>query len=489
MKRILMIGLSLSIIVIIIPGSKSISIKPTAEKPNIVFIIGDDISWNDFACYGNPDVKTPNIDQLSANGQMYMNTYLTASSCSPSRTSIISGRYPHNTQAAELHTPLPASLTTFPEVLHEAGYYTAQAGKWHMGDPAMEGFDKIVTDGKLNGDGAEEYWVNLLQGRPKDQPFFMWMAAIDAHRIWGPNQFSGTHDPDQITFIPPFMVDSANTRKDFAQYYDEVYRFDYYIGEVVKELKAQGVYDNTLILVMADNGRPFPRCKTRVYDSGMKTPFVIHWPAGIKSKGLVDALVSVIDIAPTFLQVAGLQSPESFQGRSFDKLFKNRKQEFRNYAFSEHNWHDFEALERMVVNEQYLYVLNERPQLSNEGPADSNNGLSFLDLLDRRDRGQLTFAQTDVFVTPRPVEELYDKVADPYQLNNLASTPEKQEALQLMRGIMQQWRDITGDYTPEKLTPDQFERFSGKKKAGEWERGEMPGQKTGAVEINEGGPF
>jgi len=491
MKRKLLLIIPFFITAIFVTGFKLIKQKPTTEKPNIVFIIGDDISWNDFGCYGNPDVKTPNIDQLAANGQIYTNTYLTASSCSPSRTSIISGRYPHNTQSAELHTALPASLATISEELQKAGYYTAAAGKWHMGDPAKEGFDKIVTDGKLNGDGGEEYWVNLLQERPGDQPFFMWMAAIDAHRIWGPNQFSGTHKPEDITFIPPFMVDSINTRNDFSQYYDEVYRFDYYIGEVVKELKTQGVYDNTLILVMADNGRPFPRCKTRVYDSGMKTPLVIHWPEGIKSKGRgrVDALVSVIDIAPTFLQIAGLQSPASFQGKSFDKLFNNRKQEFRNYAFSEHNWHDFEALERMVVNDRYLYVLNERPQLSNEGPADSNRGLSFLDLLDRRDRGELTFAQTDVFVTPRPVEELYDRIEDPYQLNNLASTPEKQEALQQMRNIMQQWRQVTGDYTPENITPDRFERFSGKQREGEWTRGEMPGEKSGAVEINEGGPF
>ncbi|MFW5761899.1 MAG: sulfatase, partial [Cyclobacteriaceae bacterium] len=324
MKRILLIVVSIVIAAFTTSAFKFFYFTKAAEKPNIVFIIADDISWNDFGCYGNPDVQTPNIDQLAASGQIYTNTYLSASSCSPSRTSIISGRYPHNTQAAELHSPLPASLVTFPAELKKAGYYTAQAGKWHMGDSPKEGFDKIVLDVKLNGDGGEEYWVNLLKERPKDQPFFMWMAAVDAHRIWGPNQFSGTHKPEDITFIPPFLVDSINTRKDFAQYYDEVYRFDYYIGEVVKELKSQGVYDNTLILVMADNGRPFPRCKTRVYDSGMKTPFVIHWPAGIKSKGQVDALVSAIDIAPTFLQIAGLQSPESFQGKSFDKLFNNR---------------------------------------------------------------------------------------------------------------------------------------------------------------------
>ena len=465
------------------------SIQKENPQPNMVFIIGDDISWNDFGCYGNEVVQTPNIDRLADNGMLFMNAYLTISSCSPSRTSIVSGRYPHNTGSAELHTPLPESIPIFPEELQKAGYYTALAGKFHMGDAVQRGFNRLVLSREENGDGGEEAWVSCIQDRPKDQPFFMWFAAIDAHRAWGPNQFSGTHKQQDVK-VPPYLVDSVNTRSDLAQYYDEIFRMDYYIGEVVKELQKQGVYDNTIIVVMADNGRPFPRCKTRVYDSGMKTPFVVSWPSGINKKGSVtESLISVIDLAPTLLELAGVEPKPTFQGKSFAGVLKNPKKEFRNYAFSEHNWHDYEALERMMVTDQYLYVLNERPKLANQGPADSNRGLSFLDLLDKKEKGELTHAQTDVFVVPRPVEELYDKKADPYQLNNLASRPEYQEKLKELRKVMREWRDVTGDNSPSELTPDTFDRTTGEKIREETERGEMPGEATNAIENNNKGPF
>ena len=123
-----------------------------SDRPNFIIIIGDDISWNDLGCYGNPTVKSPNIDQLASEGIKFTNTFLTASSCSPSRCSIIAGRYPHNTGAAELHTPLPAGMPTLPGELKKSGYYTAAAGKWHLGPNPKSDFDLVVE--KNNGTGA-----------------------------------------------------------------------------------------------------------------------------------------------------------------------------------------------------------------------------------------------------------------------------------------------------------------------------------------------
>ena len=139
-------------------------------RPNFVIIIGDDISWNDLGCYGNPAVKSPNIDQLAVEGIKYTNTFLTASSCSPSRCSIIAGRYPHNTGAAELHTPLPAGMPTLPGELKKSGYYTASAGKWHLGENTKVDFDLVVENG--NGAGGEDQWIRVLKERPKKAAIF-----------------------------------------------------------------------------------------------------------------------------------------------------------------------------------------------------------------------------------------------------------------------------------------------------------------------------
>jgi N-sulfoglucosamine sulfohydrolase len=224
------------------------------------------------------------IDKLASEGMCFTNAFLTASSCSPSRCSIISGKYPHCNGAAELHVPLPPNEITFPLLLRETNYYTAQAGKWHMGPSAHRAFDRYTDgNGSNNGDDGENNWVKFLKERPKEKPFFLWLASHDAHRPWGADTFKITHDPSKI-IIPPYLADAPETRRDIASYYNEIGRFDYYIGKVREELEKQGVLDNTVIIVIGDNGRPFPRCKTRVYDSGMQTPFVVFWPKGIKSK-------------------------------------------------------------------------------------------------------------------------------------------------------------------------------------------------------------
>ncbi|MEK6479719.1 sulfatase [Catalinimonas sp. 4WD22] len=456
--------------------------------PNVIIFIADDIGWNDLGCYGNTEVQTPNIDRMAQEGIRFTNTYLTASSCSPSRTSIISGRYPHNTGSAELHTPLPAEVAIFPELMQKAGYYTAQAGKWHMGDAARRGFDVVHDNGQENGDGGEGMWLTSLQQRPKDKPFFMWFASLDAHRPWGPNDFSGTHEAADVK-PAPYLADVESTKEDLAKYYDEITRFDDYIGKVEEELAAQGVLDNTLIIIMSDNGRPFPRSKTRVYDSGMKTPFVVKWNAGLPQKGVVsNSLISVIDIAPTLLELSGAEIQPGFQGKSFASILEQPDSKFRNYVFSEHNWHDHEALERMVRTEGYLYVLNLRPNLSNPGPADSNKSPSYLDLKDIRDAGELSSAQADIFMVPRPAEELFNCYTDPMQLVNVASLPEYQSRLKHMREVLQQWRTETLDTAPTQLTSDWYDRETGDPLDIERTRGEMPGG-IEAIQTNAKGPF
>lgn len=460
------------------------------EKLNIIVFIADDVSWDDLGCYGNTQVKTPNIDKLAKEGLKFDNFYLTASSCSPSRNSIITGRYPHNTGAAELHTSPPMDMVSFPKLLRNNNYYSVLAGKFHMGPYAKRGFDVMHEQRIENGDGGEESWVNSLKKRPKNKPFFMWFASYDAHREWGPNKFSGTHQPSQLK--PPFYLsDGDETKADLAKYYDEIKRFDFYIGEVVQELKAQKELDNTLIIIMSDNGRPFPHSKTRVNDRGMKTPFVMHWPKGIKNKNVSSkSLISAVDIAPTLLTLAGIESPAQFQGHSFAKLLIDPELDFRNYLFAEHNWHDYEAHERMVRNKKYMYILNSRPMQPQNGPADAVGSPSFKELEILKDQGKLSAIQADVFMVPRPYEELYDYSMDPLQLLNVASLPEYAETLKSMRKILNQWMKETSDNIPENLTKDWYLKEAGLIKT-EFHniRGEMPGESLNATKNNAKGAF
>ncbi|GJM29575.1 MAG: hypothetical protein DHS20C17_22100 [Cyclobacteriaceae bacterium] len=459
------------------------------KTPNFIIFIADDVSWNDLGCYGNSQVKTPNIDRLAARSIRFTNTYLTASSCSPSRNSIITGRYPHNTGAAELHTEPPIDMKSMPEVLREHGYFTAQSGKFHMGAYAERGFDVIYRKGEEIGNGGEMSWLKSVVERPKSKPFFMWFAALDAHRDWGPNQFSGTHNPEEIS-TPFYLADGPETKIDLAKYYDEITRFDHHIGEVMNELKKQNVLDNTCVIIMADNGRPFPHSKTRVNDRGMKTPFLIYWPEKIKEPQVSNSLISSIDIAPTLLSLASIEIPDFIQGVSFEKIIENPALPFRKLVFSEHNWHDYEAFERMVRSERFLYIYNGRPMQPQLGPADAVGSPSHAELNALKAGNQLSAIQSDLFATPRPVEELYHLDTDSLQLVNVASHPGYREDLMEMRGILSTWQAQTADTEPELLTPDWYTKEPGYVKTSmHGIRGEMPGHKLQAVKNNHKGPF
>jgi len=468
-------------------------ISAQQQKPNVVILIADDISMNDFGCYGHPIVKTPNIDALANDGLRFTNAFLTASSSSPSRASIITGRYPHNTGACELHSPIGEEQVFLPKVLKDAGYFTAQAGKWHFGSskpdgPGMKAFDR-TGGSELDGGGKSGAlkFVPYLKERPKNKPFFMWFASHDAHREWDNEIFLKRYDANKVVLEPYFVNDSLS-RDDFASYYNEVSRFDFYVGEVVKELKNQGVYKNTLIIVMADNGRPFPHSKTRLIDSGIKTPFIVHYPKLINKPGWVsNSLLSVIDIAPTITEIAGIKSSPTFQGKSFTSLLKNPSINFRNYVFAEHNWHDFEAYERMISSSRYLLIENRRTNLDAQGAQDVMSGGAGQSLKREYKVGTLDALQKDIFVTPRSNIELYDRINDPENIQNIAiKEPIIVKELLLK---LKEWQDETGDTEPKDITPDWFSRETLKKLPIFNRRAEMPGKSRNANLINKPGTF
>lgn len=455
-----------------------------AQPVNIIFIIGDDISWDDIGVYGNGKVKTPNLNKLGREGIKFTNMFLTASSCSPSRTSMLTGRYPHNTGAAELHSPLPAHLKYFPELLKQAGYYTALAGKWHEGPNTRRAYDTLLVSQAQNGEGGEAQWINLLKSRPKNKPFFFWLSPYDAHRPWSATTNGPQHDPARDVEVPPTLLDTRETRQDLVAYYNEIARLDHYVGELEKELAAQGLSENTLIIFTADNGRPFPGSKTRLADAGIKTPFLAKWPAGIGAGQTCQSLVSAVDIAPTLLALAGIDGGPTFQGRSFAQLLKDPSREFRKYVFAEHNWHDYEAYERAVRTKDFLYIINKRPKLDNGGPIDANQSPSAKALKEARKTGKLSPLQEDAFKVPRSSEEFFDNFKDPSQAENLIGNNAYSKQIRILKKVLAQWQNDTGDTTPENLTPDWYDRETGEALPAKDKRGEMPGAATHAERIH-----
>jgi arylsulfatase len=455
------------------------------DRPNVVLLIGDDIS-PDFSCYGG-DARTPNIDRLASRGVRFQNAYVTASSCSPSRSSMITGRYPHNTGAPELHMGLPEGQFMFPQALKDAGYYCAQAGKWHLGEAAFQAFDHVYEFEDADDPGHSDRFVPCLQGRPKDRPFFMWFASIDAHRPWQP-------DPDGVPVIdasevklPAGVPDTPKARDDLAAYLVEVQRFDRYVGGVVDELKRQGVLDNTLIILLGDNGRPFPRNKTTVYDNGVKTPLIVHWPnGGLKAGAVSRSLISAIDIAPAILTAAGLPVPPQVQGEDLMPVCRNPELEIHDRIFAERNWHVQRACQRMVREGPYVYIHNFAPSCYSFQMVDHATG-SYAELLRLKAEGKLTPEQAEEFSTDMPVEMLFNVDEDPQQLNNLAENPERRQIVERLRGRLDDWQQRTGDSIPdlEKMTPDRCDRVTFERLSSEAHPsgGIVPGQTAGAESI------
>jgi N-sulfoglucosamine sulfohydrolase len=431
------------------------------EPPNFVIFVADDMAWEDCGAYGHPTIRTPNIDALAKDGMRLDRAYLTCSSCSPSRCSIMTGRYPHSTGAGELHLPLPGNQTMFTQPLKNAGYWTAAVGKWHLGEAVAGQVDyRKPSRPEAMGDA----WVKAIKDRPRDKPFFLWAAHSDPHRGYKPGAVRPPHTADDVV-VPPFFPDTPEVRKDLALYYDEISRFDSHIGMVLRELEGQGVADNTLVLVISDNGRPFPHCKTRVHVPGVRTPFIVRWPRKVRAGTNSKRVVSSVDIAPTILQLAGLPMLDGFQGVSIAPLLLGENVVTRQYAFSEHNWHDYRAFERGVHSEQYCYVRNWLPGTPGTPPADAVNSPTYGVMKELHAAGKLETAQQGCFETPRPTEFLYDVTADPNCIVNLVGDPSLQSTRDAMRESLEKWQSATADHFPgeDELTPDGFDRDTGKR--------------------------
>ncbi len=457
-------------------------IEELKTLPNVVIILADDLGWDDLSPFGHESIMTPNLQRLADGGMRFERAFLTTSSCSPTRASLLTGRYPHQTDAEQLHWPIPKEQVTFVEKLKEKGYWTGAAGKWHLGDAMRDRFHKIIEADESGfqlpaGEAAEggEFaetaegdarsgcadWLPLLRERPADRPFFLWLASLDPHRPYETGLLEDGARPEEVR-LPPYHPDTPAVRADYQNYYDEITRLDQHVGAVLNELEAQGLAENTVVLFLSDNGRPFPRDKTTLYDSGIRTPLIVRWPGKTAPGSVCERLVSTVDLAKTILSLAKIEKPGiTFEGVDLAPLFADPAKPVRDYIFAEKNWHDYEDRARAVRNERYKYIRNDYPDLPLTPPADVVRSPTYVELLRLLGKEELTEAQQIHFHAPRPAEELYDLRLDPHELKNLAGDERYAPLLRAMRAALADWEAKTDDAKPERRTPDEFDRLTG----------------------------
>ncbi len=431
--------------------------------PNFLVFIADDQGFGDLSCYGHPTLKTPHIDRLAREGIQFERAFLTTSSCSPTRCSFLTGRYPHNTGAEDLHEPLPADQKSLATYLQPAGYYTMAVGKWHLGDAEKTHWNAIQ---ECSGAETATKALELLESRPKDKPFFFWVASKDPHRPFDDIKPVRSTDSEREirpfytakdVIVPPYLPDHELIREDIADYYNEIVRFDAHVGIILNELADQNVLDETFIVYLSDNGMPFPRAKTTLYDSGIRTPLLVRYPPLVKAGRVQRELVSSIDIAATMLDLVDIDAP-TVQGRSIKNLLTDPEATGRDAIFAEANWHDFEQFTRAVRTDRFLLIRNyywEKPLWNSVDSVNSKTWMGFQQALSQ---GELTEAQKFLLVEPRPFEELYDLQLDPHSLENVAANSEYAEHLNALRIRLDNWRVETNDVMPDEPRRDGWTR-------------------------------
>lgn len=432
-------------------------------RPNILLAIADDWSWPHAGAYGDPAVKTSVFDRVAREGTLFTRAFAAAPSCTPSRAALLTGRYPHELEeGGNLHGFLPAKFPVYTDLLEQAGYYVGYTRKgWGPG--------RFEPGGRTRNPAGPQFrdFETFLRGRPAGRPFVFWFGSQDPHRPYEEGSGAASGIDLASIRVPSFLPDTPEVRRDLADYFFEVQRFDRELGEILERLRALGELDNTLVVITADNGMPFPRAKANVYDAGARVPLAMRWPGRAKAGLVSDAFVSLSDLAPTFLEAAGLTPPGSMSARSILGVAAGGDAEGRDRVFIERERHahvrsgNLSYPVRAVRTGEWLYIRNFRPdrwpagdpeRVFSVGPfGDIDGGLSKTLLIERR--GDPPIGRFFGLATAmRPAEELYDLQADPDQLNNVAADPTRGAIKTRMRRMLDEWMRTTGD--PRATTDD-----------------------------------
>ncbi len=424
-----------------------------AERPNIVVLMADDWSWPHAGALGDQIVKTPTFDRMVRKGVLFERAFVSSPSCTPSRMAIATGQWHWRLgEAQNLGGSLAKGVPTYADLLAEAGYHVGFSRKG--ASPSMHTYRGTDPFGP-----RFKNFESFLSERKKGTPFCYWYGSGAPHRPYVLNSGKAAGMKPEEVELPPGLPDRPTVRNDLLDYYAAVRNFDREASVILAQLEKDGELENTLVVMSGDNGMPFPRAKATLYDTGTRVPLVMCWGKQVKAGRSVSDFVSLCDLAPTFLEAAGIPSPKAMTGRSlFPQLKSKRSGQIdtdRDHVLTGMSRHCFPYPRQALRTDRYLYVRNKNPEKwmtgRRQGPPQifdfskrhwPEGAEAFCFNIDPSPAKQYMLTHpADPLVQacwtqafgPYPREELYDCNNDPGQLHNLAQDPDRANELRTMR--------------------------------------------------------
>ncbi|MBA2112862.1 sulfatase family protein [Bremerella alba] len=443
------------------------SVGNASDQLNILLITADDLGIQ-LSCYGDPIAQTPNIDQLAEQSVQYQTAYVSQASCSPSRSTMFTGLYPHGNGhyglananvGFQVHQEMYDNL--LPNVLKEAGYRTGIIGKLHVNPEKQFQFDMRQGNGFGNRQVKKQVqYAREFINQSNDRPWFLMFNLFDPHvaRKRMPDGGRGPQFfPDQVEGLPKSVltaddvpawpwqqIDSPEQRTKIAGYYNCVHRIDAAIGMLKQMLHETNQWDNTLILFLGDHGPPFARGKTSCYEAGLRVPFLVRWP-GVSQPHVSKRLVGSVDIYPTILDAAGVEMPLRLHGRSLRPvLTASDSADWRSTLAAEFHYHGESPFfpRRAITDGRFKLIHNLRAnELSASSSVDGDRAPAMAKQLgaDHPARQALERLQNP------PEWELYDLENDPIEFVNLSNDSEYTDQKQRLKQALTDWQERTDD--------------------------------------------
>ncbi|HSH09657.1 MAG TPA: sulfatase [Oceanipulchritudo sp.] len=483
--------LPLTITLFLLIGLSSAHATDKGLRPNILFCIMDDASYPHMGAYGTDWVQTPAFDRIAAEGILFQNAYTPNAKCAPSRASVLTGRNSWQLDQIGNHLavwPEQRYITAF-EALGNNGYHAGWTGKGWAPGIIEKGAERLLTGKEYNAIRTnpptaeisnKHYSANFqqfLDDNEQGKPWVFWFGPHEPHRFYtyGSGAEIGGKQLSDIDKVPAFWPDNTVVRNDMLDYAFEIEYADQQLGEILKILEERGQLDNTLIVVTADNGMPFPRCKGLEYEYSNHLPLAIMWKAGIRNPGRSESgFVSFVDFAPTFLKVAGVDwassGMEPTSGKDLVEIFEDsyRKQD-RSYILLGQERHDYGRPGnqgypiRSIIRNGFLYMHNFKPDLWPAGNPETGylntdgSPTKTVILNMRREDADSHYWQLNFGKNPQ--EQLYHIAVDPECLVNLAS---REDYLPLKESLRAQlFADLARQGDPRVVGPDGdvFDRY------------------------------
>ena len=422
------------------------SAKVRAESvspPNFLVVLADDCTYRDLGCYGGQAI-TPHIDQLSREGMRLTRCFQTAPMCSPTRHNLYTGQYPVKTGAYPNHTQTFDHIKNVTHFLKPAGYRLALSGKVHIGPRMLFPFEYSSDKNNPDMDSVE----SLLEECKKDAtPFCLFACSNEPHSPW--NKGDASLYPAEEVKLPEYLPDTPEMRDGFSRYLAEITYYDSQVGQLLGLLEKYELASNTVVIVLSEQGNSMPFAKWTCYDNGLQSAMLVRWPGHIEAGAVSDAMVEYVDVLPTLMDIAGVEdSQQVLDGKSFLGVLQGKESHHKSFVYGAMttrgiiNGNESYPI-RSVRSETHKLILN----LDHDQPFTNAcvKSREFMSLVKAADMGNESAAKAVDRYQNRPEVELYDIIADPFEMNNLASYSENAEIIFELRAELQSWMEAQGD--------------------------------------------